>query len=133
MASRGYAEQHIALVKHLLAEKDRLILEKDELVASKDRMWRELSAIVLERDAEIARLRHTSLIETSKSASRPEPSLANLDEEIRALKQKNAALEQALRDLLDGPCDEADGKAFESETDGSEYIGVKKEGDLQDW
>jgi len=47
MASRGYAEQHIALVKHLLAEKDRLILEKDELVASKDRMWRELSAIVL--------------------------------------------------------------------------------------
>ncbi|KAK3673159.1 hypothetical protein LTR78_006999 [Recurvomyces mirabilis] len=110
MATNTYAEQHITLIKHIFAEKDRLILEKDELVASKDRMWRELSAIIRERDAEIAQLRHATLIKASKYEGRPEPRDASTPEDIRGLKQRNAALELALQDLCDGPSDDEDGE-----------------------
>ncbi|KAK4569565.1 hypothetical protein LTR86_003328 [Recurvomyces mirabilis] len=127
MATDTYAEQHIALINHLLAEKDRLILEKDELVASKDRMWRELSVIVRERDAEIAQLRHASLIRASTSDAGPEPQDTSMSDEVRGLKQRNAALEQALQDLLDDTSDEEGGKAFDLEIDQSGGSTVKME------
>lgn len=81
----------LALINSLLSEKDRLINERDELAHSKDRLWRELHRMVCERDAKSERLR----------------------QENATLRTRCAALEKALRELLN----EADA---ESNAEGNE-------------
>ena len=85
--AQGTQRFHI-FIDHLLEEKDRLINEKDELVDSKNKLWRAMHQQILERDARIAEL------------ERAGPS-TGFQEEGRKLGERNRALEDAPRDLLD--------------------------------
>lgn len=107
MASHG--DEQLALIIHLLAEKDRLVAEKDELVASKDKLWREMYRVVQERDAKIERLEGETRAKPadcahmrSASENKVDPDNAeSLQVVIDKLVVRNRALEEALRDLLD--------------------------------
>ena len=75
-------------IDHLLEEKDRLVHEKDELVDSKTKLWGAMHLQISERDARITELERTE-------------SATALREQVRKLGERNRALEDALRDLLD--------------------------------
>lgn len=94
MATSTLAEQHLALINHLLSEKDRLIAEKDELVLSKDKLWREMHDMVRQRDAEIEHFK------MSTYQGREDSKDGTGSEENAKLRERNKQLEAALETLL---------------------------------
>ncbi|KAK5129072.1 hypothetical protein LTR85_000405 [Meristemomyces frigidus] len=103
----------LALINQLLAEKDRLIAEKDELVASKDKLWREMYHVVQERDAKIERLEDEVRATRDDCACTETRRTEKQNEALRAANEKlverNRALEEALRGLLDPEQDDEEG------------------------
>lgn len=97
----SHDEEYLAFVSQLMAEKDRLITEKDELVESKDRLWREMHAMVLEKEQQISQLTagHTwaSRVRDDRFGAVAARELRN---EVQRLKNRNDELETALRKML---------------------------------
>jgi len=89
-------EQHLALINHLLSEKDRLIAEKDELVVSQDKLWQALYEIVRHKDEELECAR----------------------EERARLVEQNTELKEALREFLNREDDSEADEDEEDEDDG---------------
>ncbi|KAK4548321.1 hypothetical protein LTR36_010191 [Oleoguttula mirabilis] len=121
-----HTDGNLAWIGHLLAEKDRLVAEKDELVASKDKLWREMYRMLRERDARIERLEAEvgcrkggggegmgGVIGTRQGQEGSECVVDGLRGENNKLVERNRALEEALRQLLDREEEEEDGDGVE--------------------
>lgn len=99
-----HTDPQLVLINQLIAEKDRLVAEKDELVVSKDKLWREMYSMVRERDARIEQLEHGARMLRPSLELDEQPDLSVMDtlrQKNAKLTERNRALEEALRDLLD--------------------------------
>lgn len=122
----SYSDQHLALINQLLEDKDRLLAEKDELVASKDKLWREMHSIMRERDAGLDYSRHGLRTNNQRMMSDGPADTTSLKDEIKRLKERNLALEDALRDLLDqeqGSEETTDDRYVDTEMQLAMYVG----------
>lgn len=116
----SHDEEYLAFVSQLMAEKDRLITEKDELVESKDRLWREMHAMIMEKEQQTSQL---TAGHTSASRLRDDQlgaiAVRELRNEVQRLKNRNDELDTALRKMLN-----ANQNAEEDEEDDDENVEV---------